>query len=102
MKPTFLLPAVDRRVVENVRSRSGRLIDSQTDVGGWPVLRSAPPPPDRDRDGMPDAWEETHGLNPGDAADRNGDRDRDGYTNLEEHLDGILTPPAPAHGNPGK
>ena len=41
---------------------------------------------DVDRDGMADAWELSHGLNPADAADRNGDLDKDGWTNLEEYL----------------
>lgn len=44
--------------------------------------------PDRDRDGMPDAWEERHGLNPDDASDGPADRDGDGYTNLEAFLNG--------------
>lgn len=77
--------AVDVRVVAGVRDRTGRQIDSQSEVGGWPELRSAPAPRDSDGDGMPDAWERGHGLDP-DAADANGDRDRDGYTNIEEWL----------------
>jgi hypothetical protein len=43
----------------------------------------------RDRDGMPDAWERGHGLNPKDPGDRNRDRDGDGYTNLEEYLNSL-------------
>jgi hypothetical protein len=86
--------AVDARVVDDVRQRRGRLIDSQSEVGGWPALRSAPAPLDRDRDGMPDAWETAHGLDPSNPADRNADRDRDGYTNLEEYLNSLV-PPAP-------
>jgi hypothetical protein len=62
------------------------IIDSQTDVGGWPALSSATPPTDTDKDGMPDKWETVRGLNPNDAEDRNGDDDGDGYTNLEEYL----------------
>jgi hypothetical protein len=31
--------AVDRRIVEEVRTRGGRIIDSQNDVGGWPEYR---------------------------------------------------------------
>ena len=38
--------AVDRRIVAGVRDRSGRLIDSQTDVGGWPVPAPASAPLD--------------------------------------------------------
>jgi hypothetical protein len=87
--------AVDQRVVENVRNRRGKLIDSQEQVGGWPALRNAPAPADQDRDGMPDAWEKAHGLNPTDPADRNADRDGDGYTNLDEYLNSLC--PASAH-----
>ena len=43
---------------------------------------------DVDRDGMADVWEDRHGFDPGDASDRNGDADGDGYTNLEEFLNG--------------
>ncbi len=84
--------AVDRRVIDDVRHHRGRLIDSQAQVGGWPVLRSAPAPADQDRDGMPDAWEKAHGLNPNDPSDRNGERDGDGYTNLEKYLNSLCTP----------
>jgi pectate lyase len=45
-------------------------------------------PADTDRDGMPDAWEKTHKLNPADPADGPADADKDGYTNLEEFLNG--------------
>ena len=47
------------------------IIDSQNDVGGWPLLQSAPAPVDTDHDGMPDEWERRNRLNPNDAADRN-------------------------------
>ncbi|HPO70741.1 MAG TPA: DNRLRE domain-containing protein [Anaerohalosphaeraceae bacterium] len=98
--------AVDARIVSEVRSGtasgSGQtgeglgIIDSQTAVGGWPPLETLPAPPDSDNDGMPDGWELTHGLNPAYAADRNGDRDGDGYTNLEEYLNWLCTPAARA------
>ncbi|KRC81802.1 polysaccharide lyase family 1 protein [Sphingomonas sp. Root241] len=76
---------VDTRVVAGVRSRTGVQIDSQRDVGGWPELKSLPVPRDSDEDGMPDAWERSHGLDPK-IADGNGDRDRDGFTNIEQWL----------------
>lgn len=78
--------AVDIRVVAGVRDRSGKQIDSQRDVGGWPELKGAPAPVDGDNDGMPDAWERKHRLDPRDPRDAGGDRDRDGFTNLEEWL----------------
>lgn len=66
------------------------IIDSQETVGGWPALESADAPADTDRDGMPDAWEDDMGLNRDDPADRNGDLDGDGYTNLEEYLNELV------------
>ena len=44
--------------------------------------------PDSDGDGMSDAWEVAHGLDPYDSADAAGDADRDGLTNLQEYLAG--------------
>jgi hypothetical protein len=76
----------DARIVLGIMEGSNRLIDSQDEVGGWPELKSLPAPPDSDRDGMADAWEEENGLNPSDPEDRNGDRDSDGFTNLEAYI----------------
>jgi pectate lyase len=80
---------VDARIVEEVRQRKGSIIDSQTQVGGWPELKSTPPPVDSDNDGMPDSWERSHGLNPKDASDSAADKNKDGYINLEEYLNSI-------------
>jgi hypothetical protein len=43
-------------------------------------------PGDRDADGMPDDWEQRHGLNPDSPADGPTDADGDGLTNLQEYL----------------
>ncbi|MGM0510676.1 MAG: DNRLRE domain-containing protein [Thermoplasmatota archaeon] len=43
---------------------------------------------DSDGDGMPDAWEEDHGLDPNDPSDADEDLDGDGVKNLQEYLDG--------------
>lgn len=82
--------AVDRRIVEDVRNGTGRIIKSQSEVGGWPDLRNDAPPRDTDGDGMPDAWELRHGLDPADAADGPQDRNVDGYTNVEDYLNGLV------------
>ncbi len=80
--------ATDVRIVKDIRTRKGNLINSQTEVGGWPALAPARPPRDSDQDGMPDDWEKAHHFDPGDAADAAGDPDEDGYTNIEEWLNG--------------
>lgn len=84
--------AVDLAVVAGVRDKTGHQIDSQTEMGGWPELKSLPAPKDSDSDGMPDAWEKAHGLNP--AKDDSAGVGKDGYTNVEAYLNGLV-PPAP-------
>jgi pectate lyase len=78
--------AVDARIVNEVRQRKGSIIDSQEQVGGWPALKAKAAPVDSDNDGLPDSWERRHGLNPHDPADGATDKNKDGYTNLEEYL----------------
>lgn len=82
-------------VVRHVRFRRGpsaegeccgAIINKPSDVGGWPDLAGGTPYPDVDQDGMDDAWELEVGLDPSDSQDGKGDRDGDGYTNLEEFL----------------
>ena len=93
--------SVDLRIIGEVRSgtetyggvwgaRSG-IIDSQTQVGGWPELKSTEAPKDSDADGMPDSWEMKNGLNPENPEDRNDDQNKDGYTNLENYLNELVT-----------
>ncbi|HLP17421.1 MAG TPA: T9SS type A sorting domain-containing protein [Bacteroidota bacterium] len=113
--------SVDLRIINDVRTGTAKyegvtyrkaqnfpasapitgIIDSQTDVGGWPLLASVPAPADADHDGMPDEWETAHGLNPNNATDRN-TIGSDGYTNLEQYLNALAagtatSVPAPSH-----
>jgi pectate lyase len=55
---------------------------------GWPVIANGTPYVDTDHDGMPDVWETQYGFSPTNAADGAQDADGDGYTNLEEFLNG--------------
>jgi|GEM_PF-3412552 len=80
--------SADRRVLSDVLNGTGRLVDHPNQVGGWPVLAPGTPPADSDHDGMPDDWETQHGFDPANPADGVGDADGDGYTNLEEYLNG--------------
>lgn len=82
--------AVDARVIESVQAGTGKVINSQREVGGWPQYASGKPYVDTDGDGMPDDWETQHGLNPRDPSE--GAKDSgDGYTNLEKFLNGLGT-----------
>jgi pectate lyase len=88
--------AVDQRVVTSVITGvtpygTNGIINVESDAGGYPTYVSATPPTDSDHDGMPDWWEQLHGLNPGSASDRNGDYNGDGYTNLEKYLNSIVS-----------
>lgn len=58
------------------------------------------PGPDGDLDGMDDAWEALHGLDPTDAADAVLDPDGDFYANLEEFYAGTNPHVADAPGSP--
>jgi pectate lyase len=90
--------AVDQRVIQMVASgqatngpRGNGIIIHPDQAGGFPAMPEVHRPAgwDTDLDGMPDAWETARGLNPADPADRNGDYDNDGYTNLEEYLNDV-------------
>jgi hypothetical protein len=83
--------AADARLVQHVRSRTGKLIDSQAEVGGWPELKSGKAPVDTDHDGMPDEWETRRGLDPRNPTDATADANRDGYSNVEEYINGLVT-----------
>lgn len=76
---------VDRRVIETVRDRTGDIIDSQDDVGGWPALHSGPAWSDTDGDGLPDEWERANALDPDDSDDAALDAGQ-GYSWLEVWL----------------
>jgi len=58
------------------------------DVGGWPVLAKGLGMADKDLDGMPDNWEIKYGFDPENSQDGSMDFDNDGYTNIEEYLNG--------------
>jgi hypothetical protein len=89
--------AVDKRIVHEIctgTATSGQggngIIDSQRDVGGWPVLQSAPAPKDADADGLPDAWEKKHHLNATDPSDASKKPTDSEYTYIERYLNDLV------------
>ncbi len=80
------------------------IIDSQSDVGGYPNstnFKSGTAPADTDRDGMPDAWETEHGLDPANANDGAiVSLSADDYTNLELYLNELAGDDVAFNGTP--
>lgn len=64
------------------------IITDISQVGGYPEYKGKPYV-DTDKDGMPDAWEKKHGLNPKDPYDAKGDLNGDGYSNIEDYINGV-------------
>ena len=65
------------------------IIDSPSEVGGWPTYVSTEAPTDTDQDGMPDEWETANDLAPNDPEDRN-KVTKSGYTCLEVYLNSLV------------
>lgn len=104
---SYARDAIDARYAEEARTGtttySGKktelpgIIDTQKDVGGYPVMKETSREAgfDSDNDGMPDYWETANGLNPNDASDANTytlDTERGWYTNIEVYLNSLVEP----------
>jgi pectate lyase len=84
----------EEQVIDRIAALVPRgIITDVAQVGGYPEYRGEPYL-DSDSDGMPDDWEAKHGLNPKDSSDAAADVNADGYTNIEDFLNG-LDPTAP-------
>ena len=77
---------IDTRIINDVRNGTGSLINTQSQVGGWPELQSGTRETDSDYDGIPDAWETEFKLDPNDPLDARATTFVTGYTNLEVYL----------------
>ncbi|MDQ8004127.1 MAG: pectate lyase [Pedobacter sp.] len=91
--------AIDTRVTNEVKtgtatyngSKTGfkGIIDSQTDVGGWPKLNQTAVLKDTDGDGMPDDWEIANKLDPN-KANANGKDLSSAYDNIEVYINSLV------------
>lgn len=82
--------SIDTRVINDVKNGTGRIIDDPSEVGGWANISGGTACDDSDHDGMPNEWETARGLDPN-LNDSALDRDGDGYTNIEEYINGAGT-----------
>lgn len=109
---SFKRDAIDARIAKETKDgnytytgsngSTGGLIDTQSDVGGWPTYNSTPAPADTDKDGMPDEWEqkilkengwESYGIQ---KFRPNGYNLSAKYTNLEVYLNELVASTFPA------
>ena len=84
--------SIDTRLISETLNRTGGIIDSQDERGGWQTYDPGTPLPDSDEDGMPDSWEAGYGTNPA-VNDSTLDLDGDGYSNIEDYINGLFDPP---------
>ena len=92
--------AVDERVTREAKAgtyqfegshgSTGGMIDTPSDVGGWPELKGTAEK-DSDGDGIPDAWEIAHGLDPNVDNSATYTLDKKGYyTDLEVYANYLV------------
>ncbi|MCC2546589.1 T9SS type A sorting domain-containing protein [Hymenobacter sp. BT175] len=98
---------VDGLMIDEVRSRGtqGYYVYNETDLpfsnGGLGNVFGAPAPADADQDGMPDAWEDAHGLNKNSRADAVAfSAAYPAYLNIEVYINSLIKTPAPAFVKP--
>ncbi|RCR69938.1 pectate lyase family protein [Larkinella punicea] len=72
-----------------IDSYKNGIITDISQVGGYPEY-TGKPYLDSDKDGMPDEWETKNGLNPKDASDASLDKNKDGYTSIEDYLNSVV------------
>jgi pectate lyase len=83
----FPRDVVDRWAVDDLNTRTGAWGNRRS--ASWlEGLTPGSPPVDADADGMADAWETTHGLDPADGSDHATVRPS-GYTAIEEYINGV-------------
>ena len=90
--------AVDRRLIDELTSlgKKGKTLPHTDDkgealAGGMVKFEKGTAPIDTDKDGIPDAWEIAHGLDPRNPADA-AKVTASGYTQLETYLNSLAAP----------
>lgn len=91
--------AVDQRVIEDVRNKTfsftgsngsvNGIIDTQSDVGGWPLLESTYYPASTSDDGIPDEWKLARKLPVG-KSNATGRDLSTAYDNIEVYINSLV------------
>lgn len=85
-KPCSPSKLIKRRLPDD--SYKNGIISDINQIGGYPEYKGTPYK-DSDKDGIPDAWEIAHKLNPKDASDA-AKITKSGYSNIEIYLNSIV------------
>ena len=85
-----VMDRIDRDIVKQTLNGRGQRIDTPSQDGGYEKGIAGRAPTDSDRDGIPDEFEIAIHSDPS-RKDANQDVDKDGFSNIEEYLNGIIT-----------
>lgn len=81
--------SIDERVVSDARNGTGKIINDEKDVGGWPTYASGEPLVDTNKNGIPDDWEKARGWRLHDTSVAKA-VNADDYTELEVYLNWLV------------
>jgi pectate lyase len=81
-------PYTEQNIDEQIELIGKGIITNPDQVGGYPGYQGRPYV-DADHDGLPDDWEKAHSLDAGNPDDAVSDLNGDGYTNIEDFINGL-------------
>ena len=86
---SIIRDSVDTRVTNDVKNRTGKIIDKPSDVGGYPTLDGGTMSKDSDLDGIPNEYEDKNGLDKNSSSDAVKINPSTGYMYIEEYANAL-------------